>query len=240
MANTFSAQTLCALLWYDQGMESAEDQTRIRILLADDHAVLRDGVRMVLESHPGLEVVATADNGSDAVELAQSLQPDVAVLDVAMPRLNGLEAARQIRASCPDTEVVILSMHEGEDYLREALRAGAAGYVLKRAAAKELVNAIRAVQRGESYLDPALTRTLISDYVRKVERTDTAEDALTERELEVLSLVAEGLTNRQIALKLNISIKTVQSHRANLMDKLNLHDRTELVRYAIRRGLITA
>jgi DNA-binding NarL/FixJ family response regulator len=221
-------------------MESAEDQTRIRILLADDHAVLRDGVRMVLESHPGLEVVATADNGSDAVELAQSLQPDVAVLDVAMPATNGLEAARQIRASCPDTEVVILSMHEGEGYLREALRAGAAGYVLKRAAAKELVNAIRAVQRGESYLDPALTRTLISDYVRKVERTDTPEDALTERELEVLSLVAEGLTNRQIALKLNISIKTVQSHRANLMDKLNLHDRTELVRYAIRRGLITA
>ena len=212
----------------------------VRILLADDHAMLRDGVRMVLEAHPGFEVVGTADNGVEAVALAQALQPDIAVLDVAMPELNGLDATREIRACCPGTEVVILSMHEGEDYLREALRAGAAGYVLKRAAAKELVGAIQAVQRGESYLDPALTRTLISDYVRKVDRADTSADALTERELEVLTLVAEGMTNRQIALKLNISIKTVQSHRANLMDKLDLHDRTELVRYAIRRGLIRA
>ena len=212
----------------------------IRILLADDHAVLRDGVRMILESHPGLEVVGTVDNGVEAVALAATLRPDVAVLDVAMPGLNGLEAAREIRDACPETEVVILSMHEGEDYLREALRAGAAGYVLKRAAAKELVGAIHAVRRGESYLDPALTRTLISDYVRKVDRSDTPADALTEREIEVLRLVAEGFTNRQIALRLNISIKTVQSHRANLMDKLDLHDRTELVRYAIRRGLITA
>jgi DNA-binding NarL/FixJ family response regulator len=212
----------------------------VRILLADDHAMLRDGVRMVLEAHPGFEVVGTADNGVEAVALAHSLQPDIAVLDVAMPVLNGLDATREIRAGCPDTEIVILSMHEGEDYLREALRAGAAGYVLKRAAAKELVGAIQAVQRGESYLDPALTRTLISDYVRKVDRTDMPADALTERQLEVLKLVAEGLTNRQIAARLNISIKTVQSHRANLMDKLDLHDRTELVRYAIRRGLITA
>lgn len=195
---------------------------------------------MVLEAHPGFEVVGTADNGVEAVALAHSLHPDIAVLDVAMPELNGLDATREIRAGCPGTEIVILSMHEGEDYLREALRAGAAGYVLKRAAAKELVGAIQAVQRGESYLDPALTRTLISDYVRKVDRTDLPADALTERELEVLKLVAEGLTNRQIAARLNISIKTVQSHRANLMDKLDLHDRTELVRYAIRRGLITA
>ncbi|HZG67246.1 MAG TPA: response regulator transcription factor [Herpetosiphonaceae bacterium] len=212
----------------------------VRILLADDHAMLRDGVRMVLEAHPGFEVVGTADNGAEAVALAHSLQPDIAVLDVAMPELNGLDATREIRACCPETEIVILSMHEGEDYLREALRAGAAGYVLKRAAAKELVGAIQAVQRGESYLDPALTRTLISDYVRKVDRTDLPADALTERELEVLKLVAEGFTNRQIAARLDISIKTVQSHRANLMDKLDLHDRTELVRYAIRRGLITA
>lgn len=213
---------------------------QVRILLADDHAILRDGVRMVLEAQHEFEVVGTADDGKEAVALARSLQPDVVVLDVAMPQLNGLEATREIRRCCPGTEVIILSMHEGEDYLREALRAGAAGYVLKRAAAKELVGAIQAVQRGESYLDPALTRTLISDYVRKVDRSDAATDMLTERELEVLTLVAEGLTNRQIALKLNISIKTVQSHRANLMDKLNLHDRTELVRYAIRRGLIAA
>jgi DNA-binding NarL/FixJ family response regulator len=214
--------------------------SNVRILLADDHAMLRDGVRMVLEAHPGFEVVGAADNGQDAVRLAEELQPDIAVLDVAMPEINGLEATRAIREACPNTAIVILSMHEGEEYLREALRAGASGYVLKRAAAKELVGAIQAVRRGESYLDPALTRTLISDYVRQVERSDETPDSLTDRELEVLTLVAEGMTNRQIALKLNISIKTVQTHRANLMDKLNLHDRTELVRYAIRRGLIQA
>jgi len=212
----------------------------IRILLADDHGMLRDGVRMILESQPSFQVVATADNGNEAVALAKAWQPDVAVLDVTMPELNGLEAARQIREACPQTQVVILSMHEGEDYLREALRAGAAAYVLKRAVAKELVGAIEMVLRGESYLDPAMTRTLISDYVRKVDRVDATADALTDRELEVLRLVAQGLTNRQIALHLHISIKTVQSHRANLMEKLNAHDRTELVRYAIRRGLITA
>lgn len=210
----------------------------VRILLADDHAMLRDGVRMVLEAHPGFEVVGTADNGRDAVRLAKELCPDIAVLDVAMPELNGLEATRAIRSISPDTEIVVLSMHEGEEYLREALRAGAAGYVLKRAAAKELVGAINAVRRGDKYLDPGLTHTLISDYVRQVERGDDTPDSLTDRELEVLKLVAEGNTNRQIALQLNISIKTVQTHRANLMDKLNLHDRTELVRYAIRRGLI--
>ena len=212
--------------------------SNVRILLADDHAMLRDGVRMVLEAQPGFEVVGTVDNGEDAVRLVGELRPDIAVLDVAMPEINGLEATRAIRECCPDTAIVILSMHEGEEYLREALRAGAAGYVLKRAAAKELVGAIQAVRRGESYLDPALTRTLISDYVRQVERGDETPDSLTDRELEVLTLVAEGMTNRQIALQLSISIKTVQTHRANLMDKLNLHDRTELVRYAIRRGLI--
>ncbi len=212
----------------------------VRILLVDDHAVLRDGVRMVLESQPGFQVVGTTENGRDALRLVEDLRPDIAVLDIAMPEMNGLEATRAIRQCCPQTQVVILSMHEGEEYLREALRAGAAGYVLKRAAAKELVGAIQTVRHGESYLDPALTRTLISDYVRQVERGDETPDSLTERELEVLKLVAEGFTNRQIAFKLNISIKTVQTHRANLMDKLNLHDRTELVRYAIRRGLIQA
>lgn len=210
----------------------------LRILLADDHAVLRDGVRMVLESQTGFRVVGTADNGQDAVQLAEDLQPDIAVLDVAMPEMNGLEATRAIKERCSQTAVVILSMYDNEEYLREALRSGASAYVLKRAAAKELISAIQMVRQGQSYLDPALTRTLITDYVRKVERGDEAPDSLTDRELEVLKLVAEGFTNRQIALELSISIKTVQTHRANLMDKLNLHDRTELVRYAIRRGLI--
>ncbi len=206
----------------------------ISIVLADDHAVMRDGVQMVLESQPDLHVIGTASNGADAVDLVDALRPDIAVLDIAMPQTNGLVAAREIRQRAPNTKIIFLSMHEGEEYLKEALRAGAAGYVLKRAAATELVAAIRAVQRGDAYLDPALTRTL--DDLRDGDTGRLAD--LTERELEVLKLVAEGLTNRQIAAQLVISVKTVQSHRTNIMEKLDLHDRTDLVKYAIRRGLI--
>lgn len=206
------------------------------ILLADDHAVMRDGVQMVLEAQPDLHVVGTASNGYEAVDLADALQPDVAILDIAMPDMNGLAAAREIAQRAPATKIIFLSMHEGEEYLKEALRAGAAGYVLKRAAATELVAAIRAVQRGDAYLDPALTRTLFG--LRAGTSGIERPADLTERELEVLTLVAEGLTNRQIAAKLVISVKTVQSHRTNIMDKLDLHDRTDLVKYAIRRGLI--
>jgi len=209
-------------------------QPEITIVLADDHAVMRDGVRMVLESQPDLRVIGTADDGAHAVDLVDALRPDVAVLDIAMPNTNGLAAARQILRRAPATKIIFLSMHDGEEYFKEALRAGAAGYVLKRAAATELVAAIRAVQKGESYLDPAITRTL-SD----LGEGDPAHLVdLTERELEVLKLVAEGLTNRQIAAQLIISVKTVQSHRTNIMEKLDLHDRTDLVKYAIRRGLI--
>lgn len=206
----------------------------ISIVLADDHAVMRDGVQMVLEAQPDLHVIGTASNGADAVDLVDALRPDIAVLDIAMPQTNGLVAAREIRQRAPNTKIIFLSMHEGEEYLKEALRAGAAGYVLKRAAATELVAAIRAVQRGDAYLDPALTRTL--DDLRDGDTGRLAD--LTERELEVLKLVAEGLTNRQIAAQLVISVKTVQSHRTNIMEKLDLHDRTDLVKYAIRRGLI--
>jgi DNA-binding NarL/FixJ family response regulator len=209
-------------------------QQEITIVLADDHAVMRDGVRMVLESQPDLRVIGTADDGAHAVDLVDALRPDVAVLDIAMPNTNGLAAARQILRRAPDTKIIFLSMHDGEEYFKEAMRAGAAGYVLKRAAATELVAAIRAVQKGESYLDPALTRTL-----NDLGEGDSGHLAdLTERELEVLKLVAEGLTNRQIAAQLIISVKTVQSHRTNIMEKLDLHDRTDLVKYAIRRGLI--
>ena len=214
--------------------------SKISIMLADDHAVLRDGVRMILEAQPDFEVVGAADDGAQAVQLAMQLRPQIAVLDIAMPGVHGLEAAQAIREASPLTRVVILSMHDGEEYLREALRAGAAGYVLKRSAATELVRAIRAISSGGAYLDPVLTRTLIGDYVRKSDAAQAQADELTEREVEVLTLVAEGLTNRQIALRLSISIKTVQSHRTNIMEKLDLHDRTDLVRYAIRRGLITA
>ena len=206
----------------------------ISIVLADDHAVMRDGVQMVLEAQPDLHVIGTADNGAEAVDLVDTLRPDIAVLDIAMPNTNGLAAAREIRQRAPATKIIFLSMHEGEEYLKEALRAGAAGYVLKRAAATDLVAAIRAVQRGDAYLDPALTRTF--DDLRDRDAGRLAD--LTERELEVLKLVAEGLTNRQIAARLVISVKTVQSHRTNIMEKLDLHDRTDLVKYAIRRGLI--
>lgn len=206
----------------------------ITIVLADDHAVMRDGVRMVLESQPDLRVIGTADDGAEAVDLVDALRPDVAVLDIAMPRTNGLAAARQIHKRTPNTKIIFLSMHDGEEYFKEAMRAGAAGYVLKRAAATELVAAIRAVQRGESYLDPALTNALNDLGEGEIGRLAD----LTEREIEVLKLVAEGLTNRQIAAQLIISVKTVQSHRTNIMEKLDLHDRTDLVKYAIRRGLI--
>ncbi|GAA5527991.1 response regulator transcription factor [Herpetosiphon gulosus] len=206
----------------------------ITILLADDHAVMRDGVRMVLEAQPDFRVIGTANDGTEAVDLADALHPDLAVLDIAMPGMNGLAAAREIRTRSPETKVIFLSMHEGEEYLKEALRAGATGYVLKRAAATELVSAIRAVQRGDSYLDPALIAKL-----NQLGDSDTVKLAdLTDRELEVLKLVAEGLTNRQIAAQLVISVKTVQSHRTNIMEKLDLHDRTDLVKYAIRRGMI--
>ncbi len=207
----------------------------ITIILADDHPVMRDGVRMILEAQPDLHVIGTADNGDEAIDLVDALRPDIAVLDIAMPSTNGLMAARTIRQRSPNTRVIFLSMHENEEYFKEALRAGAAGYVLKRAAATDLVAAIRAVQHGDTYLDPQLTRQLHAA-VGNASLQPPAD--LTERELEVLTLVAEGLTNRQIAAKLMISVKTVQSHRTNIMEKLDLHDRTDLVKYAIRRGLI--
>lgn len=207
----------------------------ITIVLADDHQVMRDGVRMILESQPDLRVIGTADDGAAVIDLVAALHPDVAVLDIAMPVVNGLAAARTLRQRAPNTRVIFLSMHEGEEYFKEALRAGAVGYVLKRAAATDLVAAIRAVQRGETYLDPQLAQQL-SNATGKSVLTSPVD--LTERELEVLVLVSEGLTNRQIAARLNISVKTVQSHRTNIMEKLDLHDRTDLVKYAIRRGLI--
>ncbi len=202
----------------------------ISIVLADDHAVMRDGVQMVLEAQPDLHVIGTASNGADAVDLVDALRPDIAVLDIAMPQTNGLVAAREIRQRAPNTKIIFLSMHEGEEYLKEALRAGAAGYVLKRAAATELVAAIRAVQRGDAYLDPALTRTL--DDLRDGDTGRLAD--LTERELQVLKLVAEGLTNRQIAEQMFLAEKTVKNYVSNMLAKLGMHHRTQAAVYAAR------
>jgi DNA-binding NarL/FixJ family response regulator len=211
----------------------------LRVLLADDHAILREGVRLVLEAQPDITVVGEAGNGAEALALAHRLRPDVVVMDIAMPDVNGLEATRRLRAELPEVQVVVLTMHADREYVTQVVQAGAAGYVLKQAAAQELVRALRAARAGDAFLHPAATRALIGDYLRRVDDEGPA-DGLTPREREVLRLVARGASNRAIANDLGISVKTVEAHRANLMAKLDMHDRTELVRYAIRTGLISA
>ena len=212
---------------------------KIRILLADDHTILRSGIRALLENEPGLSVIGEAEDGRAAVSMACKLKPDVVLMDIAMPLLNGLEATRQIKIQCPDVKVLVLSMHDNEEYIRQALEAGAMGYILKDAAPGELIGAIRSVYRGEAVLSPAVTRLVIEDYLRwGGTRPQDVTDSLSPREREVLQLIAEGYTNKQIAEILSISIKTVQAHRNNLMQKLDLHDRGELIKYAIQKKII--
>ncbi|MCC6443991.1 MAG: response regulator transcription factor [Armatimonadetes bacterium] len=212
----------------------------ISILLVDDHAIVREGLRLVLSSQNDLKVVGEASSGSEALALVARLSPDMVVMDIGMPDMDGVETTRRIREAHENTHVLILSVHENEEYLLHVLKAGASGYVPKKAAGIDLVNAIRAVHRGDAYIHPSMTRPLVSDYLRRVEQESSHVDydSLTEREIEVLKLIAEGLTNQVIAEKLFLSIKTVQAHRGNIMSKLDLHDRTALVRYAIRKGLI--
>lgn len=214
--------------------------TKIRVLLADDHAIVREGIKRILAEEPDIEVVGEAGDGLEAVEMAKKLKPDVAILDITMPALNGIEATRQIRSSLPNTHTLTLTMHEDDTYVFQLLKAGAAGYVVKRAAATDLVQAVRAAQRGEAFLYPSVAKAVVADYLKRLEEGEGKEmyDGLTEREKEILTLIADGATNQEIARKLFISIKTVQTHRAHIMEKLNLHDRTKLVRYAIRKGLI--
>ena len=212
---------------------------KTRILLADDHEVVRDGLRMVLDSAPDLEVVAQAGDGAQAVELALADDVDLAVLDITMPRMTGLQAARELSKRKPELKVLILSMHDNEQYFFEALKAGASGYVLKSAANRDLIEACRATMRGEPFLYPAAVRALVRDYLERAADGDTLrEEPLTQRELEVLKLVAEAHTSEQIAELLTISPRTVERHRENLMGKLGMRDRVQLTRYAIRRGLV--
>lgn len=215
---------------------------KITVLLADDHRVLREGIRSLLEKAPDIEVVGEAGDGGEAVVKAQQLAPDVVLMDITMPGVNGLEATRQIKASRPGTNVLILTMHESNQYISQFLRSGASGYVLKDTAASELVGAIRAVCQGDVFLYPSIARKLLEEYLLKVKRGEEegSYDGLTNREREVLKMVAEGRSNKEIADTLSLSVRTVQAHRANLMGKLHMHDRTELVRYAIRKGLIPA
>jgi two-component system response regulator NreC len=216
---------------------------KIRLLLVDDHALVRSGLRMLLQCQPDMVIEAEADTGTAGVLRAQELQPDVVVMDITMPDMNGIEATRAIKRACPNTAVLALTMHEDRTYFFEMLNAGASGYVPKRAAPDELVTAIRTVHGGEVYLYPSLAKTLVQDYLVKGKQTGSAADGsdelLSEREHEVLTLIAEGRHNREIAEQLTISVKTVSRHRENIMRKLNLHDRVDLVKYAIEKGLIT-
>jgi len=206
----------------------------MRVLIADDHGIVRSGVKLLLDRQPDIEVVAEAEDGVEAVAKVIELRPDVAVLDVSMPRMTGIQATHEIKRQTPDTQVLILSMHDDERYLFEALRAGAAGYVLKRAADQDLVDAVRAAGRGEPFLTASAQQTLIRDFL---DRGDEPQE-LSPREQEVVKLIAEAHTNREIAEILHLSEKTVESHRARVLQKLGMRDRVELVRYAIRRGLV--
>jgi DNA-binding NarL/FixJ family response regulator len=212
---------------------------KIRILLADDHAMVRRGLRMVLDSQPDLEVVDEVGDGLQAVARARQPDVDLAINDVTMPRMTGLAAAREQIRQRPDLRVLILSMHENEQFLYEALKAGASGYVLKSAADRDLVEACRAAIRGEPFLYPGAVTALIRDYLDRERRGDPMrEEALSPREQEIVKLIAESYGNQQIADTLVISVKTVERHRANILEKLGMHDRVQLTRYAIRRGLI--
>jgi DNA-binding NarL/FixJ family response regulator len=208
----------------------------IRILLADDHGVLRAGLRVLLNAEPGLQVVGEAASGHETLRVAGELRPDIVLLDLSLPDLNGIEVTRRLKASLPETHVLILTLHEDERLLREAMQVGAAGYIIKRAVEAELINAVRAVWRGDLYVHPAMTRALLrKDSFASDER---AVEPLTPRDVEVLRLIAQGYTNREAAGVLGISVRTVESHRANIMDKLGLRGRAELVRYAREHGLL--
>ena len=208
---------------------------KIHILLADDHAVVRQGFKMILAAQPDMEIVGEAGNGREALDLAGQLQPDVIVMDVAMPELNGIEATRRVADVSPRSRVLALSMHKDSVYVREILRAGARGYLLKDSIASDLLAAVRAIARGEGYLSPGVSDAVLNDYRRHV--TDPI-DLLTSREREVLQMIAEGKTNKDIANILKLSVYTVDAHRGHIMEKLNLHSGNELVRFAVRYGLV--
>jgi two-component system, NarL family, response regulator NreC len=214
--------------------------TKIKLILADDHAVVRSGLRMLLEAQPDMEILAEAESGEQAVHLVRELRPDIILMDIQMPDVNGIEATRRIQELAPATAVLALTMHEDDQYFFEMLHAGASGYVPKRAAPEDLLTAIRTVSRGEVFLYPTLQTRLVRDYLKRADPDSEPllYDELTPREREVLVEIAEGLSNAEIAEKLVISVKTVDRHRENIMRKLNMHSRIDLVKYAIRMNLI--
>lgn len=215
--------------------------SKIKVLLADDHTIVRKGIRSLLDDEPNIEVVGEAEDGQEAVKQVESLNPDVVLMDITMPRLTGLEATRQIKKLFPQVKVLVLTMYTNEEYVLQLLRAGAAGYLIKQSAPAELLSAIQAVYRGDTFLSPAISKVIVQEYLRHTGGTfqDDSYDTLTVREREILQLIAEGHTNREIADNLDISVKTVGVHRVNLMEKLDIHNTTELIKYAIRKGIIS-
>jgi two-component system, NarL family, response regulator NreC len=213
----------------------------IRILLADDHTVVRKGLRLLLESRPEFQVIADAANGREAVAMADEHRPDVVVMDVAMPTLNGIEAARQISSRLPQAAIVFLSMHADESYVLKALKVGARAYLLKDSAEQDLINAVKAVSEGKAFFSPAISKMLVEDYMRQMQerKVEDSYELLTTREREVLQLLAEGRNNKEVAGVLNLSLYTVETHRSNIFQKLNLHSGAELILYAIRKGVIS-
>ncbi len=215
--------------------------SKIKLLLADDHAVVRSGLRMLLEAQPDMEIVAEAENGRETIDKVLAFQPDIVLMDIEMPGMNGIEATRKIKEESPETAVLALTMYEDDQYFFEMLKAGAAGYIPKRAAPDALVNAIRTVKKGEVFLYPSMAAYLVEDYLQRDEAPEEDEADvvdLTTREREVLVLIAEGLSNGEISEKLVISIKTVDRHRENIMRKLNIHNRIDLVKFALKKGMI--
>jgi two-component system, NarL family, response regulator NreC len=213
----------------------------IRIVLADDHVVMRNGLKLLLERQPNFKVAGEAANGREAVEICEKQKPDVLVLDIAMPNLNGIEAARQISNKLPRIAIVILSMHSDESYVLRALKSGARAYLLKDSAEADLINAIHAVSEGKAFFSPAISKMLVDDYMRRLEQrgVEDSYELLTTREREILQLLAEGKSNKEVAAMLNLSLYTVETHRGNILQKLNLHSVPELILYAVRKGVIS-
>lgn len=214
----------------------------IRILLADDHTLMRRGLRALLERQNGFAVVAEAADGREAVEIAAAVNPDVAVIDIGMPNLNGIEAARRITEKRPETAVVILSMHADESYVLRALKSGARGYLLKDSPEEDLIHAIRAVHNGKAFFSPEISKMLAEDYMRQMRQrgVEDSYELLTPREREILQMLGEGNSNKEVATKLNLSLHTVETHRGNLLEKLNLHSTAELILYAVRKGVVAS
>ena len=214
--------------------------SKIKILLVEDHTIVRQGLRSLLEQNSGMEVIGEAENGKEAVHKAENLKPDIVLMDVSMPLLNGIEATRQIKKHWPEIKVLILTMHTTEEYIFQILRAGASGYIVKKAAHQELITAIHAVNRGDKFLSPSISKKVIEEYILKAGETIEQDsfERLTAREREVLQLISEGESNREIAERLFLSVKTVETHKANVMEKLELRTNADLIKYALRKGII--